>query len=182
MPIDAAVLIAFIGTVSVLVLSPGPDTMLILRYTLDSGPRVGLATVAGVQAGLAVHTVAAVVGLSLLIATTPVALQAIGVAGALYLAWLGVQSLRAGAAAASIVTPGPGGAAIEAAKACRDAMLTNLLNPKVLLLFLALMPQFVVADRGPVAAQLATLGGVLIAINTVWQSVLVIAAGRIGRG
>src|SRR3546814_7795231 len=65
-PVDWPVLAAFFGASLLLVLSPGPDTILILRYTIGSGRRVGLATVAGVQAGLMVHTLAAVVGLSLL--------------------------------------------------------------------------------------------------------------------
>src|SRR5690606_32785498 len=96
MPVDPPTLAAFVGATLVLVLSPGPDTMLILRYTIGSGQRVGMATVVGVQLGLALHTLAAVVGLSLLIAATPIALQAIAAAGAIYLAWLGWQSFRAG--------------------------------------------------------------------------------------
>ena len=174
MPVDLPVLLAFIAMALALVLSPGPDTMLILRYTIGSGQRVGLATVAGVQAGLAVHTFAAAIGLSLLVATTPAALKAIAAAGAVYLAWLGLQSLRAGT-----VEAGDDTVRVGAGKACRDAMVTNLLNPKVLLLFLALMPQFVVPGRSPVVLQLAFLGAVLIAVNTVWQTTLAIAAERI---
>jgi threonine/homoserine/homoserine lactone efflux protein len=76
-------LAAFVLAISAIVLSPGPDTMLILRYTMNGGQRVGLATVAGVQAGLAVHTTLAVLGLSLVIASSPTLFQAIAVAGAL---------------------------------------------------------------------------------------------------
>src|SRR3546814_14902189 len=85
-----------------------------------------------------VHTLAAVVGLSLLLATTPMALQAIAGVGAIYLAWLGWQSFRAGVLP---VDAPSGGVAVGAVKACRAALLTNLLNPKVGLLFLALLPQ-----------------------------------------
>src|SRR3546814_15788792 len=87
-----------------------------------------------------VHTLAAVVGLSRLLATTPMALQAVAGVGAIYLAWLGWQSFRAGVLP---VDASSGGIAVSTVKACRDALLTNLLNPKVVLLFLALMPQFV---------------------------------------
>ena len=176
MPVELQVLFSFIGAALVLVLSPGPDTMLILRYTIGSGQRVGLATVAGVQAGLAVHSLAAVVGLSVLIAANPIALQAVAILGSLYLACLGLQSIMAAA-----VTLDGTAVQVGAAKACRDAFLTNLLNPKVLLLFLALMPQFIRPGGSPVAVQLAFLGLALIVVNTAWQAFLAISADRIRR-
>ena len=171
LPVDPTTLLAFIAAALVLVISPGPDTLLILRYTMASGQRVGLATVAGVQLGLVGHTAAAVIGLSLVIASAPVLFRTIAILGALYLAWLGVQNLRAGAT--MIADDGP---AIGGAKACRDALLTNLLNPKVILLFLALMPNFVDLGRGGAPAQLATLGVALIVVNTVWQAGLALTA------
>lgn len=178
LPVDGAVLAAFIATTLALVLSPGPDTVLILRYTLGSGARTGLAAVLGVQIGLGVHTALAAVGLTLVIAAAPLALKTIAVAGAAYLGWLGLQALRAGRLSLG-AADGP--ATVGVAKAARDALFTNLLNPKVVLLFLALMPQFVVLGRAPVPAQLAFLGVVLILVNTVWQSGLVALAGGMRR-
>lgn len=172
LPVDPTTLLAFIAAALVLVISPGPDTLLILRYTMASGQRVGLATVAGVQLGLIGHTAAAVIGLSLVIASAPVLFRMIAILGALYLVWLGVQNLRAG----TTMLAAAGGPAIHGAKACRDAMLTNLLNPKVILLFLALMPNFVDLERGGAPAQLATLGVALILVNTVWQAGLALTA------
>lgn len=177
MPVEPGILLGFLAAAVLLVVSPGPDTMLILRYTIGSGQRTGLATVAGVQAGLALHTLAAVVGLSLLIAATPWALRAIAAAGAAYLAWLGWQSFRAGVVPLERV----GAARVGAAKAFRDALLTNLLNPKVVLLFLALMPQFVTVGASPVPLQLAFLGLALIAVNSVWQAALALAADFVRR-
>ena len=171
LPVDPTTLLAFVAAALVLVISPGPDTLLILRYTMASGQRVGLATVAGVQLGLVGHTAAAVIGLSLVIASAPVLFRTIAILGALYLAWLGIQNLRAGAT--MLTDDGP---AIGGAKACRDALLTNLLNPKVILLFLALMPNFVDLGRGGAPAQLATLGVALIVVNTVWQAGLALTA------
>lgn len=176
-PVDGAILAAFLGASLLLVVSPGPDTMLILRYTMGSGRGTGLATVAGVQAGLVLHTLAAVVGLSILIATTPVALQVIAVVGALYLAWLGWQSLRAGVMPMDDVR----GRHVGPAKAFRDALLTNLLNPKVVLLFLALMPQFVRQNGWSVPAQLGFLGIVLIVVNTAWQAAITLLADGVRR-
>mgnify|MGYP000414529183 CR=1 FL=1 len=168
MPVDPTNLIAFIIAVSALVMTPGPDTVLIIRYALSSGQRVGLAAVAGVQLGLIVHTGLAIAGISLIIASSPVLFRAVALTGAAYLAWLGVQGFRSGGALGFSVGGGP----VSGAKALRDAALTNLLNPKVILLFLALMPNFIDPERDNVPAQLLTLGVTLIIINTLWQAPL----------
>lgn len=163
---------AFIGATLAFVMSPGPDTVLVLRYTISSGRGVGSAAVAGVQLGLAGHTLLAVVGLSVVIASSPNLFALIAIAGAIYIAWLGIQGIRMGIVRIEEVT----GAGISHAKALRDAMLTNLLNPKVILLFLALVPNFVDVDRGHVTSQLVVLGITLIIVNTLWQLPLAFAA------
>jgi threonine/homoserine/homoserine lactone efflux protein len=171
-PVEAATLGAFALAAAVIVVSPGPDTALILRNAIGQGRRAGAATVLGVQIGLVGHTIAAVAGLSLLIAAVPAALDAIALAGAAYLAWLGIASLRAD----PIPVGGSGGTGRLIACG-RDAAMTNLLNPKVILLYLALMPGFVDPARGPVAPQLVTLAATLIVINVAWQLPLALAAG-----
>ena len=173
MPVDPGALIAFIGAALVVVISPGPDTLLILRYTLASGRRVGLATVTGVQLGLAIHTTAAIIGLSVIIATVPALYGAIAIIGALYLAWLGYQSIRAGVVSLDNMD---GLIVVGSAKGLRDAAITNVLNPKVIFLFLALMPNFVVPEADDVSLQLATLGLALIVVNTIWQGALALGA------
>tara|TARA_B100001123_G_scaffold215227_1_gene242991 strand:- start:1543 stop:2172 length:630 start_codon:yes stop_codon:yes gene_type:complete len=172
MPVEPATLVTFIAAAFVVVISPGPDTLIILRYTLTSGRRVGLATVTGVQLGLLVHTTAAAAGLSLIIVSRPALYGTIAVIGALYLAWLGYQSIRAG-----VVSLGEsGGSAISAAKGMRDAAVTNVLNPKVIFLFLALMPNFVRPEQGNVPLQFATLAVTLIVVNTIWQGSIALMA------
>ena len=172
MLVEPTDLIAFVAAALVVVVSPGPDTLLILRNTLSSGRGVGLATVIGVQLGLVVHTTAAIVGLSLIIVSLPALYSAIAIAGALYLAWLGYQSIRAG-----VMFLGDENAlVISPAKGLRDAAITNILNPKVIFLFLALMPNFVRPAAGDVSGQLATLGIALIFVNTIWQGALALAA------
>src|SRR3989339_450736 len=94
LPVDAPTLFTFMLTASAIVLTPGPDTLIILRYAIRSGPRVGLATVAGGQAGLVGHTVLAVLGISVLIASIPWLFKAVAIAGAAYIAWIGIQSFR----------------------------------------------------------------------------------------
>ena len=155
-----------------IVVSPGPDTMLILRYALTSGQKAGFAAVAGVQLGLMVHTVLAVLGVSLIIASSPVLFKGVAIAGAGYLAWLGIQGFRESGTIRLDGSRRP----VTAARACRDAVITNVLNPKVILLFLALLPNFVDTGRGDVPAQLITLAAVLIVINVMWQAPLAWAA------
>jgi homoserine/homoserine lactone efflux protein len=175
-PVDIATLGGFLLASLAIVLSPGPDTMLILRHALGSGRATGMATVAGVQFGLVAHTALSVIGLSVVIAASPRLFGLIAAAGALWLGWLGVQALRGAALMDGATDRTLRRGALAAG---RDAMLTNLLNPKVLLLFLALMPNFVIVARGNVPAQLMLLGLALIVINTVWQAALVLAADRL---
>ena len=178
LPIDTPTLFAFVLTASVIVLTPGPDTLIILRNAISSGPRVGLVTVAGVQFGLVGHTALAVLGISVLIASTPWLFKAVALAGAAYIGWMGVQSfmphglLHVGAS---------GKPAVRGIKAFRDATLCNLLNPKVILLFLALFPNFVDRTRDDVPAQLITLSLTLIILNTLWQTPIAMAAEPVRR-
>jgi len=173
LPVDTPTLIAFIVTASITVLTPGPDTLLILRYAISSGPRVGLSTVAGVQFGLVGHTVLAIFGISVLIASTPWLFKAVALGGASYIAWIGVQSFLPH----GLLHVGAGGKPpVGALKAFRDGTFCNLLNPKVILLFLALLPNFVDRTRADVPAQLITLSLTLIIINAVWQAPMAMAA------
>jgi len=168
----------FLLTAGAIVLSPGPDTMLILRNTLVGGRFIGLMTVAGVQLGLIGHTLAATLGLSLLLQSWPLAFKIIAALGAAYLGWLGWQTLRAGALPAE---SGQGGLRVGPVQALRDAALTNLLNPKVILLFLSLMPPFVNIEAGHVGAQLLFLCILLLALNILWQAPLALLAEAMRR-
>lgn len=169
---DWATLLGFVLAAGAVVVSPGPDTMLLLRTTMAGGTRLGMATLAGIQLGLVGHTALAVGGLSLVIVNSPLLFKGIALAGAIYLAWLAVDSVRAGVVR---MEGGQHGSA-RAGRALRDALLTNLLNPKVILLYLALMPNFVAVETGDVPVQLAFLGVVLIVINVAWQVPLCLAA------
>mgnify|MGYP000282821244 CR=1 FL=1 len=173
LPIDTPTLFAFALTASAIVLTPGPDTLIILRNAIRSGPRVGMATVAGVQAGLVGHTALAVLGVSVLIASTPWLFKSVALAGAAYIAWIGIQSFRPHGLLHVGANEKP---AVGAVKGFRDAVFCNLLNPKVILLFLALFPNFVDRSRDDVPAQLITLAVTLIIMNTLWQVPLALAA------
>ena len=176
-PIDSTLLGGFIVAAVAIIVSPGPDTIVILRHALTGGRGTGLAAVSGVQLGLLVHTSLAVAGISLLVASSPVLFQGLTVIGAVYLAWLGIQSLR-GVGGLEVETgPAPAGAA----RACREAALCNILNPKVILWFLALLPNFVNPEAGDVIAQLIALSALLIALNILWQAPMALAADGVRR-
>ena len=176
-PIDSTLLGGFIVAAVAIIVSPGPDTIVILRHALTGGRGTGLAAVSGVQLGLLVHTALAVVGISLLVASSPVLFRGLTVIGAVYLAWLGIQSLR-GVGGLEVETgPAPAGAA----RACREAALCNILNPKVILWFLALLPNFVNPEAGDVIAQLIALSALLIALNILWQAPMALAADGVRR-
>ena len=176
-PTDPTLLAGFITTAVAIIISPGPDTIVILRHALTGGRGTGLAAVSGVQLGLLVHTALAVAGISLLVASSPVLFQGLTVIGAVYLAWLGIQSLR-GVGGLEVETgPAPAGAA----RACREAALCNILNPKVILWFLALLPNFVNPEAGDVTTQLIALSALLIALNILWQAPMALAADGVRR-
>lgn len=176
-PIDPTLLGGFIVAAVAIIVSPGPDTIVILRHALTGGRGTGLAAVSGVQLGLLVHTALAVVGISLLVASSPVLFLGLTVIGAVYLAWLGIKSLR-GVGGLEVETgPAPAGAA----RACREAALCNILNPKVILWFLALLPNFVNPEAGDVTTQLIALSALLIALNILWQAPMALAADGVRR-
>ncbi len=177
-PIDFATYSAFLLTASAIVLTPGPDTLIILRYSLSSGRNVGLATVFGVQMGLVGHTLLAIFGISVLIASIPVLFKTVALLGAAYIAWIGIQSFREHGLLHVGATGKP---PVSARKAFRDAMLCNLLNPKVILLFLALFPNFVDNSRDDVTIQLIALSLGLMFINTLWQAPMALAAEAVRR-
>lgn len=169
LPVEPPLLAQFALTAGAIVVSPGPDTMVILRHALGTGRLAGFAAVLGVQLGLLVHTALAAAGISALIVASPVLFRSVAVLGAIYLGWLGVKALFAGGTM-QLTDSAPVNRRWAAyGLALRQAMFTNLLNPKVLLLFFALYPNFIVSGRGPAAVQISVLSLVLLTMNTLWQ-------------
>jgi threonine/homoserine/homoserine lactone efflux protein len=165
----------FALAVLVLNATPGADLLLTVTRTLHAGPRAGVAAALGVSAGCLVHALAAASGLAALLALYPAAFVAIQWAGAAWLAWLGLGLLRravAGAAPAPAASPSRAGVSFLAD--IRRGLLTNVLNPKVALFFVAFLPQFVPAQASSKALALLVLGtwfvvqGALFLLATVW--------------
>lgn len=155
----------FIVTAVLLNLSPGPDTFYILGRSIAQGRGAGIASALGIAAGSLVHTFAAAVGLSALLAASAYAFLAVKLAGAAYLAYLGLRMLFSRATAAAI----PAGFSSSGFRAAfRQGLLTNLLNPKVALFFLAFMPQFIASDSPSKFAAFLTLGLCFVTSGTIW--------------
>src|SRR5215831_6999355 len=156
-------------------LAPGQDTFYILGRSIAGGTRIGVVSVLGIGTGSIIHTLAAALGLSTLLAASPTAFTIVKLAGAAYLVYLGARMLFAKSSAHAIA---------EQAGQCdffgayRQGVLSNVLNPKVALFFIAFLPQFIdVATPHKIAAFLA-LGSTFVLTGTLWCLVLAIGAAR----
>jgi threonine/homoserine/homoserine lactone efflux protein len=173
----------FVVAVLLLSLTPGVDTLLTVTRTLQGGARAGTAAALGILAGCAVHTAAVAAGLATLLVLHEGAFALLKWAGAAYLAWLGVQMLRAAWRGEAVALS----ANVAAAPArslwadFRTGVLTNVLNPKVALFFVAFLPQFVPAASPSPAASLALLGGWFVVQNLFYMLALVGLAARLRR-
>ncbi len=167
----------FIATAIVLILTPGQDTFFILGRSLAGGRRAGIAAALGITAGSVIHTFLAALGLSALLATSTYAFTAVKFAGAAYLIYIGVRALRS----RSHGLAGEGAAEKSDGRwsAFRQGIISNLLNPKVALFFLALMPQFIDAASTHKVAAFLALGLTFVAMGVVWCVILAIAAAEL---
>jgi threonine/homoserine/homoserine lactone efflux protein len=155
--------------------TPGADMALFLSRTLSGGRRQGFAAQAGANAGLVVHTCAAALGLSALLAASAEAYQAVKIAGAIYLLWLAWSALRRGTAL-KLKAEGSGSGGVRGAFGA--GLLINLTNPKIVLFFVTFLPQFIDARDPHAATKLFVLGFGFIAITTAVNAVVILIAGR----
>ena len=157
-------LAGFVAVAVLVVITPGPDMTLVARNTFAGGRTAGLATSAGTCSGLLVHATAAAFGLSAVLLASSQAFTVVKIAGAAYLVFLGIRTIvTSGRDAASARGPKPA----DPLTAYRQGLLTNVLNPKIAVFFLSLLPQFV--DPGPgFAARLLLLSGLFIVMGLVW--------------
>jgi threonine/homoserine/homoserine lactone efflux protein len=193
MPLDPALLAAYLLACLVLVLTPGPDMMFVLGQTLSGGPRRGWAAVLGIVCGAFCHIAAAALGVAAILAAEPMLFALLRLAGAAYLVWLGFGALRAAwrgeAGIAPATTPSAAAPPRLQGRPLRgqgrivlQGMLTNLLNPKVALFFLAFLPQFVAPGLAPAWLQMLLLGPLLPLLALPLFAVLIAGAGRaVGR-
>jgi threonine/homoserine/homoserine lactone efflux protein len=172
---DSGQLAGFLAAVAVLVIVPGPNTILILAHGASGGRPAGLATVLGVETGTLIHTGAAALGLSAVLSTSALAFDLLKYAGAAYLALLGLRALRGHGTSLARVS----GGRLRLSQAYWRAALTNILNPKVAVFFLALLPQFVHPERGHLVLQFVVLGLMVSGVGLCFGSLLALAAGTL---
>lgn len=179
--LDPAVLPGYLVAVLLVTIPPGPDNAYIIAVALDRGPRAGVLSAVGMSVGMLVHVTAAALGLALVLRSVPMALTAVRLGGAAYLAWLAFTTLRgARRSGRDGKAGGPGHAAPAAERIVGRAVLTNLTNPKIILFFAAFLPQFARAGRGPAALQFLALGLIFLLVGLAWDSLVGLSAGRLG--
>ncbi|MXN44843.1 LysE family transporter [Shinella kummerowiae] len=175
---ELASLVAFALIALGMVLTPGPNMVYLVSRSLCQGPAAGLVSLGGVALGFVFYMLSAALGITALLMAVPYAYDALRFAGALYLAWLAWQALRPG-----------GRSAFEVRALPRDSnrklffmgFLTNLLNPKIAVLYLSLLPQFIDPAKGSVFLQSLVLGGIQIVISVSVNALIAVSAGSIAR-
>jgi threonine/homoserine/homoserine lactone efflux protein len=167
----------FVATGILLNLTPGQDTFYILGRSIAEGTRNGVASALGISVGSLVHTVMAALGLSAVLATSASAFTAVKLIGAAYLIYLGTRMLFSKSGNLESIQL----ERADAHGAFRSGILTNVLNPKVALFFLAFMPQFIDPASTSKVAAFVVLGLTFVATGTVWCLVLAVGAGKLRR-
>jgi threonine/homoserine/homoserine lactone efflux protein len=168
--------VGFFAVAVLLGFTPGPDNLFVLMQSISRGRRTGLLVMLGLCAGLCVHTAAVALGLAAVFAASPVAFIVLKVVGAAYLLFLAWQAFRAPAS----VLGGGDGTPAPAAKLFGRGVVMNLTNPKVLLFFLAFLPQFVDTSVGSVAPQVVWFGLWFIVATLMAFGTIAWLAGAIG--
>lgn len=172
-------LAAFIAAAVLLIITPGADTMYIMGRSISQGKRAGIYSALGISAGTLIHTIAAALGLSIILAESALAFAIIKYLGAAYLVFLGIKSIVSKADQA----PEPARHNMPSDKYHKiflSGMLTNVLNPKVALFFLAFLPQFVDPGYAQSAWPFLILGLLFVGLGMVWCFGVALSSARLG--
>ncbi|HDY8140646.1 TPA: LysE family translocator [Vibrio vulnificus] len=160
---------AFLIAITILTLTPGLDTALVIRNTTRAGLQDGCMTSLGICCGLFVHALFSAIGISAILAQSAELFQLVKMIGAAYLIWLGFSSLK------SLMTSGAGLSvaqmaqqSYDAKRSLREGFLSNVLNPKTAVFYLAFLPQFVNLEGSPLL-QSMTMAGIHFVIAMLWQ-------------
>ncbi|GAB3354963.1 LysE family translocator [Modestobacter lapidis] len=172
----------FLAVVVVLTLAPGPDMALVLRNGVRGGARVAWWTGLGCCAGIAVYAAASAIGLAAILAASATAFMVLKFVGTAYLVYLGVMTLwhsrQQPEAAAAVTAPAPA-PVVRRRAAFRQGLVSNLLNPKIALIFLTLIPQFV--SPGEPASTTGVLAAAFLGLAVLWWRLFSLAVGSLGR-
>jgi threonine/homoserine/homoserine lactone efflux protein len=167
----------FLGAALLITISPGPDNLMVLSVGMSRGRRQGMAFGLGCALGCLSHTLLATLGVSALIAASPLAFGLLKIFGGLYLIWLGLGALRSRGGAHVDKTGLPDESLL---RLFGKGLFANSINPKVVLFFLSFLPQFVVSERGDVSWQTAQLGLIFTAQGVLLFGLLGYFSGAVG--
>jgi threonine/homoserine/homoserine lactone efflux protein len=170
---SASTLAAFAAAAFVLIAVPGPNMIYLVARSLGEGRRAGLLSALGIETGTLVHTAAAAVGLSAVLASSATAFAVVKYLGAAYLVYLGLRALLGRGEGHAAGAPPVSGRHVY-----RQALLTQVLNPKVAIFFLAFLPQFIDPDRAA-ATQILVLGATLVVMGLAIGAFTALAAGTL---
>ncbi len=159
-----------------MVLTPGPNMIYLVSRSICQGPMAGLISLGGVALGFVVYMLLTAFGITVLLLAVPFAFEVLKFCGALYLGWLAWQALRPGGRSPFQVRDLP---ADSPRKLFVMGLVTNLLNPKVAILYMSLLPQFIDPTRGSVLLQSLVLGFTQIIIGVTGNGLIALSAGTI---
>lgn len=163
--------LGFVAASVLLNLTPGTDSMYIVTRSISQGSKAGFYSVLGITSGILVHTVLAALGLSLLLANSPLAFMIVKYIGAIYLCYLGIKmivSRREPQLATQLSADDAPTKPLEAKKIYRQGVLTNTFNPKVALFFIAFFPQFIDTNYAYAMVSFLTLGLTFAVTGFIW--------------
>lgn len=179
MPIDSQLLVAFVLTTTIAMIVPGPDMLFVMACGAKGGPRAGILATAGVAVSEAIHVTVAAAGLTAVFLAVPTLFTLVRVLGAGYLVYLGVQAIRH--RGSGLRSDPANSTDLTGRRAFSRGLMTNLLNPKMVTFTVALLPQFVAPEAGPVWLQFAILGVILVVLEFLVDGTVGIAAGRLSQ-
>jgi len=174
---DWSTLILFAVAASILVFTPGPNTLYIIARSVQQGRGAGIVSSLGVEVGTLIHVAAAACGISALLLSSALAFSVVKYAGAAYLIYLGLKTLLTREIAAAVVKT------IEEKSlrhAFSQAVSVNVLNPKSAMFFFAFLPQFIDAERGAAATQILVSGAIVVVLGFTSGSLYSLLAGSLG--
>lgn len=173
-PLDPALLAFFVVSVVVICLTPGPDMVYILAHAVSQGPAAGAVAALGMSIGMLAHTVAVTLGLATVLEAEPLLFDVIRYAGAAYLVYIGIRAWLDSGQSKGLDDRPP----VPLRTVLWRAVVTNLLNPKIILFYLAFLPQFVDPGRGGLSQQLLLLGLLFVLLGLLIDGVIGLLAGR----
>jgi threonine/homoserine/homoserine lactone efflux protein len=164
----------YVPAVALLTVTPGVDSLMVVRNTLRGGWRDGVLTSIAICCGLFVHALISAGGISLILMQSAALFGALKLAGAGYLVWLGIQSLRAAAKGGALAMPAAvRRAPLPARVPLREGFLSNVLNPKAIVFYMAFLPQFIQPQEAAMLKALF-LAGIHFLLANLWQLLLVL--------